>query len=179
MSIESEEDKSKAIQIFEKYHGLMFYVANGILKDYALAEDAVSDSYVKLILNLHKIEDVSCGKTRRLIVIIVRNTAINIYNKNFKTNFSQSIEDEQPVDESPAVPDEVISSESYDIIVNIINSLSDSIRDIAMLSFVYEWSHKEIEKLTGLRPGTIRMKLTRARNTIKNELIKQQMQIGR
>ena len=52
--IDTEEDKTKFEVIYEKYHKLMFYVANQILKDNYLAEDAVHDSFVKFIENLDK-----------------------------------------------------------------------------------------------------------------------------
>lgn len=63
----------------------MFYVANQILKDNFLAEDAVHDSFVKFMENLDKIQDVNCHKTKRFVVIIVRNHAINTYNNRKKS----------------------------------------------------------------------------------------------
>lgn len=39
--IDNEEDKSKFEQLYNQYKQLMFYIANGILHDENLAEDAV------------------------------------------------------------------------------------------------------------------------------------------
>lgn len=66
--INTEDDKSKFILIYEKYCKLMFYIANQILNDSWLAEDAVHDAFVNVIKNLHKIEDVNCNKTKSFIL---------------------------------------------------------------------------------------------------------------
>jgi len=79
--IDSEQDKNKFEILYTTYRKLMFYVANRILKDQYLAEDAVHQAFIKIIENLDKIEDVHCHKTKSYIVIIVRNNAINMYNR--------------------------------------------------------------------------------------------------
>jgi len=45
--IDTEEDKTKFELIYEQYGKLMFYIANQILKDQFLAEDAVHLFYAK------------------------------------------------------------------------------------------------------------------------------------
>ena len=175
MAIENEADRNKVEQIFEKYYGLMFYIANGILKDHASTEDAIADSIEKLIKNLHKIGKISCDETRRLIVIITRNSAINIYNKNKKIDVG--LEDYETVDDAPLVLDKIINNEVYNNMVNIINALPPLLRDAAALHILHDWSYKEIEELTESKPGTVRMRIHRARKIIQEELMKQQ--IGR
>jgi hypothetical protein len=54
----------------------MFYIANQILKDDYLSEDAVEQTFVKIIENLDNISDVDCHKTKSYIVIMVRNCSI-------------------------------------------------------------------------------------------------------
>ena len=53
--IESEEDKSKFIEIYNQYKYLMFSVANRILKNEYDAEDAVHQAFVSIIDNLNKV----------------------------------------------------------------------------------------------------------------------------
>ncbi|OJT86126.1 RNA polymerase subunit sigma-24, partial [Clostridioides difficile] len=45
--IDSKEERIKFEEIYIKYKKLMFYVANQILKDDVLAEDAVHSSFLK------------------------------------------------------------------------------------------------------------------------------------
>ena len=83
--LNGQEDKNKFELLYEKYRKLMFYIANNILNDEYLAEDAVHQTFIK-IKNLDKIDDVSCHKTKSFIVIMVRNTAINMYNRRKRTS---------------------------------------------------------------------------------------------
>ena len=46
------------------------------MRDYQLAEDAVQKAFMKVLDNLHKIEEPDCNKTRAFLVIITRNVAI-------------------------------------------------------------------------------------------------------
>jgi len=41
----------------------MFYVANSILKDEHLAEDAVHQAFIRIIESLDKINEIKCPKT--------------------------------------------------------------------------------------------------------------------
>lgn len=43
--LELEEDKIKFEKVYEKYRQIMFYVANKILKDDHLSEDAVHNAF--------------------------------------------------------------------------------------------------------------------------------------
>jgi len=170
MTLENEADKNKITRIFEEYKGLMFHVAKGILSDHASAEDAVSDSLEKIIKNLHKIDSVSCYKTRSLIVIIIRNTAINHYNRMKRIDGSQEAEIEKIADASPQLPDKIVCIEGFNNIVSIINSLPDTLRDVAKLWLLHEWSYKEIADLTGISYDNVRVRVSRARKAIKNML---------
>lgn len=66
--IETEEDKIKFEDIFNSYKKTMYYVANSILKDEHYSHDAVQNSFLKIIKNIDKIEDVKSNKTKGFIV---------------------------------------------------------------------------------------------------------------
>jgi len=171
MALESEADKSKMVRIYETYRGLMLYIAMQVLKDHALAEDAVSESIEKLIRNIHKVEDVSGYKTKALVVIIVRNTAINIWSKRKKTSAGDDIEIEQMIDKTPIAPDKIISMEGYNKIVNIINALPETYKDVAILSFLHEYSYGEIAEMLGISYDTVKMRISRARKLIRKKVM--------
>ena len=169
-ALDSEADKNKIVQLYEKYHRLMFYVARKVLSDHGLIEDAVSESIEKMIHNIHKIGDISCYKTKAFIVIIVRNTALNIVKKKGRTDTHLDIDTEPITDDAPLVSEKIITMESYDNIVNIINSLPDTLRDVAVLSLVHEQSHSEIAQLLEISYDTVKMRLSRAKKTIRTKL---------
>ena len=93
--IETEEDKIKFEDIFNSYKKTMYYVANSILKDEHYSHDAVQNSFLKIIKNIDKIEDVKSNKTKGFIVTIVKNSSIDIYRKlQMEKNKVQKIENE-------------------------------------------------------------------------------------
>lgn len=79
--IESDLDKRKSEQIYLQYRGLMFYVADRILKNQQDAEDAVHQTFVKIAENIKKISEPVCPKTRALVVTIVERVSINQYRR--------------------------------------------------------------------------------------------------
>ena len=162
--------EEKVLQIYEKYHRLMLYIAKQILSDHALAEDAVSESIEKLIRNIHKVGDVSCYKTKSFVVIIVRNTALNILKKQGRTDSYEEAEFEKIPDKDTNISDEIISAEGYNKIVDIIDALPDSLRDTAILSLVHGQSHEEIAETLEISYDAVKMRLSRAKKTIRLKL---------
>ena len=64
--INNENDKNKAEKIYLAYKNTMLYTARSILHDVCLAEDAVSQAFIRIIDNLHLISDINCNKTKLL-----------------------------------------------------------------------------------------------------------------
>lgn len=59
-------------QIYRQYRQLMYYVAYSVLQNKQMAEDAVQESFLKIIAHLDKFADIAADKTKGLIVIIVK-----------------------------------------------------------------------------------------------------------
>lgn len=79
--MDNEPVRNKIEEIYREYRKLLFYTAYSILKDYHEAEDVVHMAIIKVCEYLDKIDDIKCNKTKAFLVIIVRNIAINVYNK--------------------------------------------------------------------------------------------------
>ena len=86
--IDDEVTRNKIEEIYRVYRNLLFYTAYCILKDYHEAEDVVHTAIIKLCSHIDKIDDIECNKTKAFLVIIVRNIAINVYNKKEINRYS-------------------------------------------------------------------------------------------
>lgn len=166
---DTEEDKDKLTKIYEKYYGTMLSVAKGIISDNALAEDAVSNSIMTIIKNLHKINDVSSHKTRSYIVIIVRSRAINLLNKQ-KRHPEESLDDFELPDNNVSILDELTMKESCNRIIDLIKALPKLLSDVLYLSAVMEHSNKEIADLLSISNDVVRKRLSRAKAQLKEKL---------
>lgn len=167
--LDTDEEKDKLARIYEKYHGTMLGVAKSMISDHALAEDAVSDAIITIIKNLHKIEDVSCHKTRAYIVIIVRSRSINLLRK-LKNYEEEYIEGYEVPDNNISVLDELTATESCDNIISHIKALPKSLSDVLYLSAVMEYSSKEISDLLEISNDAVRQRLVRAKTQLKTKL---------
>lgn len=76
--IERPEDIVKFEEVFFKYKGLMYYVANRLLWNEHDAEDAVQQAFIAIAKNIDKIMDVDCPQTRSYVVTIAENKSVDI-----------------------------------------------------------------------------------------------------
>lgn len=69
-------------QLFTRYEQPMYRIAYSILHHPQQAEDAVSETFLKVLEHLDQVQDVNSSKTKQFLVSITRNTAINLYRRN-------------------------------------------------------------------------------------------------
>jgi len=170
MALETERERGKAIALYEKYYSTMMYVAQSILKDYALAEDAVSEAMIKIIHNLDKINMELCHKTKGYIVVIVKHTALNLLKKR---NNMHETDDEALAyipDENGQTLDNIISAENYQIILDVILSLPEKLSSVLYLSAVMNYSNSEISTMLDIKKDAVRARLSRARRAVVEKL---------
>ena len=82
--IETPEEQSKFVILYEEYREYMYRVAFAILRNVEDAEDAVQYAFMKIAENIKKVDEPVCLKTRGYVVTIVRNRAIDIYRRKQK-----------------------------------------------------------------------------------------------
>ena len=82
--LETEQEKTKFEQLYLTYRQTMFYVANSVLHDTQLAEDAVHQAFLRIMDHMGNISKIECPQTKSFVVIIVKNIAINLYNRRKK-----------------------------------------------------------------------------------------------
>ncbi|MDE5864634.1 MAG: sigma-70 family RNA polymerase sigma factor, partial [Lachnospiraceae bacterium] len=79
------KDKRASIRFIEKcyklYEQKMYQVANSILRDSGLAEDAVQEAFIKLMKSGTCFENPESEDCKRYVITVIKHSAINIYNK--------------------------------------------------------------------------------------------------
>ena len=90
--LDTQEEKTKLEQLYLKYQKVMFNVAYDILNDQMAAEDAVHMSVLKIIKCLDALDLNMQEETARKVIIIVKNTAIDIYRKRKKEQILTSLD---------------------------------------------------------------------------------------
>ena len=98
--IEAPRDKSRFVQIYETYQGLMFHTAFRLLGQPQDAEDAVHEAFLAIAQNISKISDPMCKKTKAYVVTIVGNKAIDQLRRR-KRRPTVPLEDWQGIETQP------------------------------------------------------------------------------
>ena len=163
--LDTEEEKQGFELLYETYRKLMHWVANNILRDEKLAEDAVHEAFLRIIKNFNKINEILCPETRSFVVIIVRNIALNMREqKKPEDEFHEVKEDISFGFDETA--DEICRQE----IINVIMSLSDALKEVLMLYGYFGYTISEIAKLLDITEDAAYKRLQRARNILAQKI---------
>lgn len=171
--IEDEVTRNKLEEIYIKYKKVAYWTAYGILKDPHEAEDVVQDAIIKMSSLIHKIDEVKCNKTRALFVIIVRNLSINIYNKR-KNMENTHYEDIEVISKDLSLDEEMIKLDQTKWILDMLTKINPAYADILSLKYYYDYSDLEISKSIDITEVNVRVRLHRAKMSIKKIIEKEE-----
>lgn len=173
--MENQDDQLKIERLYEQHRYLMYSQAYKILQDKHLAEDAIQQSFVKIISNLDKIDENNSPRTRNFMVIICVNTAKSINNKSLYLNRNYNVEDVDAdmMDIGNDPLDILIDKDSVKQITRAIEALNPIYRDILLLKRAYGYSRVEISELLEIPEETVKKRLARARKMLSQVLEKE------
>ncbi len=168
MSVDDEVLRTQLEEIYYLYRKELWYVAYDILNDEYEAEDVVQTALLKMARYLEKKVDVKCNKIKALIVIIVRNIAINIYRqrKTYRTVDFDSLAFDLSSDDE-AIPEiHVLRLDQIHYVSKKLNEIKPEYADILTLRYEYEYTNEEISKMLDIEEGNARVRLMRARRAL-------------
>lgn len=164
--LETDEDRCQFEDIYRQYKNRMYKFAISILHNNEDAEDVVHQSFLTIANNFDKIKSFSCHEMNSYIVIIIRNTSINLYNKN-KRNSERSTELDE---EQTAVEVDFFNNIDYEHLVQIISGLPLIYKEVLLLHYVEEFTVKQISAMLGISIDNVRKRTERAKKLLKAEL---------
>lgn len=154
--------KKESIMTFEDMYiqnrKLMMHTAMKILNNFADAEDCVSEAFFRVSKIFSKISQLERPKLTSLLVIIVRNAALDKYRAN-----KRIVAVEEPDTETGTVYND---SYSFDSVIASIGQLKDEYRDVLMLKFVYGYSIKEMTDILGISADNAYKRIQRAKSEL-------------
>lgn len=166
----SEEEDAFAY-LYSHYKGLMLQKAHAILHDRMLAEDAVSEAFLRIYRNRHKLDDPASNRSLSFVMTIVRNTALTIYSRERRQPVS--LPDEEEERDSFDLEGYVLSEISSEKILALIGGLPEELRSVFLLKYAHDMPYKQIAQLLGIRENTAAVRLHRAKKQLMAALIKE------
>ena len=145
--------------LYRSYRGAMLQRALGVLGDHTLAEDAVQEAFIRISRHIRRFETMNPDERRYLCLTIAKNAALNM------------LRDRGFVDELPDTHAAVDRDIALSIDINAaFDTLEEGHRQVVLLRLRYGFDTFETAKLLGIKSGTVRSRLNRARKILKEIL---------
>lgn len=164
--IDTPQEKRKFVILYEKYRHLMMKVANDILKDCYWAEDAVHESFIKVAHHMEKIGEPDSVETKRYLIIVTKNTAIDIYRKRSKQMSNEIFV--ETLDENIEVSGAGTDVENR--VLEILKKLPDKYKDVFLLKYSNYMENYEIAEVLGITEENVRKRISRGKMMIQKAL---------
>ena len=162
-----DEDQNIIAAIYEKHYKRMLYTSTKILGN-AKGEEALHDSFVKLIERYEKNISILRDKPALFFVIVVRNHSLNILRK--ESSDDVALEDELIFSDEADLEERIIASDTEAALVGLIKSLNPTMREILEYKYILEYSNKEIAEILGLTQTAVSSRIDRAKNALKKKI---------
>jgi RNA polymerase sigma-70 factor (ECF subfamily) len=146
-------------ELLARYRDAVFGVAFHRLGDFEEARDVVQEVFVKAYLGLGALRDPSAFA--RWLYRIADGTA---------TDAARRPRHEQPLTGAEIVPDRTQEAELAREVRELIARLSEPTRLAVVLHYVNGYTHAEVAHFLGTTPEAVKMRLSRARSTLREEL---------
>ena len=166
--VETEEDRNLITELYTKYEQKMFRVAMSVLRNNHSAEDAVHEAFLKIINKLSQLSFENDVKTEALLVIVVRNVAINMYNKDKKMEPSEILEETIEDDSSFSEYRRLEETSAR----KAIDKLPDELREVIVLRYILDIDVKTIASTLDIAPTTVYARIQKAR-TVPRQILEE------
>ena len=147
----------------------LFRFARQFVKRDDEAEDIVQDTFLKLWVKRESLNELRNHET--FAMTMIKNASIDKLRKRKTLRFEELKKDP----ENKHTPlDSLTQSEAYNQVIEAMKELSQQQQMLLNLRDIEGYEYAEIAEVSGLSINNIRVNISRARNTIKEKLLKQE-----
>ncbi len=170
--LETEEDQQLFTLLYDSYRQRMHHMANDVLRNGSLAEDAVHNAFMGLMDNLDSVRDRCEEDQKNYLLKAAKNAALNMVRGETKQESYYIHVDEAAVEDS--VLEALCAKLDQELVVNAIQQISEPYQTVLYYHFVMELEHKEIAAALRRKPAAVRKQLSRGRRILQT-LLKEAM----
>lgn len=166
-AVETDEDREKVLHIYNNYYRLMSYIINIFVDNPEDVADLTQDCMLRIIDNLDIIDVSDKSRAKGLFATIARNAAAVFLKQkqNKEIEYNDEIYNSFASEEN--IEDYVISNDTYQKILNAINTLPDVYKDVCRLKYVFNYREKEIALLLDLSQATVNQRIFRGKQELR------------
>ncbi|WP_278904132.1 RNA polymerase sigma factor [Intestinimonas butyriciproducens] len=179
MVIEDDDDRAFMEDLFLQYKKLMYKEINNIVKDPWNAEDVMQSALIKLIDKISLLR--SQGRDQRVNYIITtcKNTALNYVRDNARPNdspYEDYLDVSDFANDGHAIEMRLMKKEELERLARAWPKLDARSRHLLEGYYILEKPMAELGAEWGMKPASVRMALTRAREKAY-KLLEKEMEI--
>ena len=157
--LDTPEEKIRFEQIYLKYRGLMYHVADGILHDCQDAEDAVHNAFLRIIKKFSRFQNTPAKDLAPQIVVIARNEAISLLRKR---------KDADPLEDWEGFAETAEEVSDYHALVDTFTRLPQTYRAAMEMKLLLGYSDGEIAAKLGLSKTAVSVRISRGRQLLRD-----------
>lgn len=157
-------DMKKLEELYRLYQNTMLYVANGILRDSHLAEDAVQEAFLRIAANLSKISRVDSRQTKVYVAVVARNVSLTMLNDMNKQIFTDNIDSLAYVESG--TKDSILNQLEYEEVVRAIRGLPSTFREILDLYYIQGFKVAEISERLDINREVVKKRIQRGKKKL-------------
>ncbi|KJD43777.1 RNA polymerase sigma factor [Paenibacillus terrae] len=171
-------DQQAFTQFYIEYHAMLYRHALKYMNNHEDAEDIVQEAFTRIYLNIQNF-NFSC-RLSTWMKAIVKNLCIDRFRKKSgKPSLSLDVpigEDNSSfrdtiVDEGKLPEQLIIEKEEHIGILNIVEEMPLSYRDVFVLRFFSDYSMKEIAKNLSMELNTVKTNIFRSKKFLKRKVL--------
>lgn len=149
-SLMPDSERDFINDLYSKMNVKMYNISFNILRNKFDAEEAVGQTFLKIIDNIEKISNLPCPQIEPYCVIILKNESINIIRKRKKIVHVEDVDYFDHEDGNYNIEEGYLETVNKDKLLACVNSLSDEEKNLIHLRFVHEMGFKHIAELMGI-----------------------------
>lgn len=167
-------DTHKVEQLYNKYARGMLRAANAKTDDYHLAQDAVQQTFIKILkMDSSKIDDSDERRVFNLLCMMAQQAVTELFNKKAKAVGEQILdkEDFQMESECEGDPlDCLLQKIAVEEVRDAMMSLPDSYLQPMLLKYVHGLTNEDIARTMGIEANNVYIRIHRGREKLKKIL---------
>ena len=157
LGLDRDEDRVRFTRLYKENQRPLHRLAARLLGPGPRAEDAVHETFVKLIQNFAPLRARSDAQLERWLLVVARNTALDMLRKEGRET------ELEPRLWEPAIPPD---QGEFEALVALIRTMPEDYRRVLELRFVAEWSLGDIARELGLTEGAVKSRVFRGRKLL-------------
>ena len=166
--LETEEDRQLFTLLYEQHRKQMHFVANSVLRNDDLAEDAVQTAFEGVAHNFHALYGRPPEDRKNYLLKAAKNAAHNLTKKEGRQEDYYQHLDAEPVSRSAL--EELCSKLQFEAVVSAIEEIPEPYNTVLYCHFVMELDHKEIAQTLHRKPDAVRQQLHRGKQALQKKL---------